>query len=45
MGIKYPGKRWSAGTILLLLYWLMMVGMVVNAGIYYDRTQRLVELH
>ena len=44
--LKYPGKRWSSGTILLLLYWLLMLGMLTNAGVYYyDRTEGLVELH
>jgi hypothetical protein len=42
---KYTGRKWSAGIVLLLVYWLVMVGMVINAGIYYDRTQRLAELH
>jgi len=45
MTVKYPGKMWSPGTILILVYWLMMLGLVINAGIYYDRTQRLAELH
>tara|TARA_B100000029_G_scaffold493551_1_gene556216 strand:+ start:78 stop:215 length:138 start_codon:yes stop_codon:yes gene_type:complete len=43
--VKYPGKKWSAGTILLLMYWLMMLGFVVNAGIYFNMNQRNENTH
>jgi hypothetical protein len=44
MTIKYPGKMWSYGTFLVLVYWLFMLGMVVNLYTYYnnDTTNALV---
>jgi len=40
---KYTGKKWSAGMALLLVYWLVMTGMTINAGMYYERTRNVTK--
>ena len=44
MTVKYPGKMWSSGTVLVIVYWIFKVGLAVNLYTYYnnDTTHTLV---